>query len=133
MKNGLIREALRIAREKLPLHPQFAHWPHYCFIIQSNQIVDWGYNTSDEPPIHLGYHAQLGGAWAKTHAEVNAFRAAKGLLNPSKPFESINIRLSRQGHIRESAPCPCCSAFLKNFGCTQCWFTVDIGFAKIRL
>lgn len=133
MKNGLIREALRIAREKLPSHPQFSNWPHFCFIVQGNQIVEWGYNTENDPPIHMGYQTRLGGANSKTHAEVNAYRAAKGLLTVNKPFESINIRLSRQGDLRLSAPCTCCANFLKTMGCTRCWFSIDMGFAKIRM
>lgn len=133
MKNGLIREALRIAREKLPLHPQFAYWPHYSFIVQNNKIVEWGYNTQQEPAVHLGYSVQLDGGLSKTHAELNAYRKAKGLLNPNKNFETINIRLSRQGEIRISAPCKCCFNFLQTMGCAQCWFSTDVGFAKIGM
>lgn len=133
MKNGLIRESLRIAREKLPGHPQFDHWPHYTFIVQSNAIVDWGYNTTQEPSVHLGYNAQLDGGMSKTHAELNAFRRAKGMMNLNKPFEVINIRLNRQGLMRSSQPCKCCFTFLKTVGCSQCWFSTDIGFAKIGM
>lgn len=133
MKNGLIRDALRIARDKLPSHPQFDHWPHYAFIVQNNKLVEWGYNTAQEPAVHLGYNGQLDNGMAKTHAELNAYRSAKGLLNQSKPFETINIRLSRQGDMRLSAPCKCCFNFLKAMGCSQCWFSTDLGFAKIRM
>ncbi len=133
MKNGLIREALRIAKEKLSGHPQFSNWPHYTFIVQSNKLVEWGYNTTQEPSIHFGYSDQLEGGMSKTHAELNAFRKAKGLLNQNKSFETINIRLNRQGEIRSSAPCKCCFTFLKTMGCAQCWFSTDVGFAKIGM
>ncbi len=132
MKNGLLREALRIAREKLPGHPQFSYWPHYCFIIQNNSIIDWGYNTTQEPK-HLSYSNQLDGGKSKTHAELNAYRRAKGILNHNKSFECINIRLNRQGEIRSSAPCKCCFTFLQTVGCSQCWFSTDVGFAKIGI
>lgn len=133
MKNSLIRETLRIAREKLPSHPQFFHWPHFAFIIQDNKVIEWSYNTNEEPARHLGYHTQLEGGMAKTHAELNAYRAAKGLLNQKKPFEVINIRLSKLGNLRMSAPCKCCFTFLQTMGCSQCWFSTDVGFAKIGM
>ena len=133
MKNSLIRESLRIAREKLPRHPERMHWPHFSFIIQNNKIIEWKTNNNAEPARHLGYHTQLENGMAKTHAELNAYRAAKGLLNQNKPFETINIRLNRQGEIRLSAPCKCCFTFLKTMGCSQCWFSTDVGMAKVRM
>lgn len=133
MKNGLIKEALRIAREKLPSHSQFFHWPHYSFIVQGNKLIEWSYNTSNAPKIHFGYSTQLDGGLSKTHAELNAYRVAKGLLNHQKSFEIINIRLSRQGEIRLSKPCKCCFTFLQAMGCSQCWFSTDVGFAKIGM
>ncbi len=131
MKNGLLREALRIAREKLPGHPQFSYWPHYCFIIQNNSIIDWGYNTTQEPPIHFGYTRQLDGGKSKTHAELNAYKAAKGLINKNKAFEIINIRLSRLGNLRTSQPCGCCVNFLRSVGCQSCYFSSEVWFSKV--
>ena len=133
MKSTIIRDALRIAQEKLPAHPQFDYWPHYTFVVQSNKIVEWGYNTPQEPAKHLGYNARISHGVSKTHAELNAYRAAKGLLNPNKSFEIVNIRLSRQGSIRNSQPCACCFSFLSDLGCTHCWFSTDCGFAKIGM
>lgn len=131
MKNGLIRESLRIARGKLPSHPQFFHWPHFAFIIQDNKIIEWAYNTNAEPARHLGYHTQLEGGMAKTHAELNAYRAAKGLLDHKKTFEVVNIRLSKLGKIRLSKPCDCCTNFLRAMGCSQCWFSTADGWIKV--
>ncbi|MEN9919956.1 MAG: hypothetical protein RL662_2392 [Bacteroidota bacterium] len=131
MKNGLIRESLRIARSKLSSHSQFFNFPHFSFIIQNNKIIEWKTNSNAIPAIHLGY--KLDGGMSKTHAEVNAYRAAKGLLNQNKPFEIVNLRLNRQGEIRMSAPCKCCFTFLQTMGCSQCWFSTDFGMAKIGM
>lgn len=133
MKSSLLREAIRISREKLPTHPQFEHWPHFAFVVQNNKILDWGYNTSDTPAVHFGYHERINWGLPKTHAETNAFRAAKGLINPNKGFEVINIRLSRQANLRNSAPCSCCFNFLQTMGCVCCYFSTDCGFAKIGM
>lgn len=133
MKSRLLLDALRIAKEKLPRHPQFEHWPHYTFIVQSNKILDWGYNLQDIPPIHMGYHERINWGLPKTHSELSAWRAAKGLLNPSKSFEAINIRLSRQGEMRDSKPCSCCYQFLCSLGCSSCYFSTDLGFAKLLI
>jgi len=134
MKNTILRDAVRIAREKLPRHPQKEHWPHYSFIIQNNKIVEWSTNTGNEPAPFYGYHLRINWGLPKSHAETNSYRKAKGLLIPNKPFEIINIRLSRNnGELRMSAPCNCCHQFLALAGCSVCWFSTQMGFAKLNI
>jgi hypothetical protein len=141
MKKTLLREALRIAREKLCNHPKLKEtakrsmFIHYSFVVQDNKIVEYGYNRSEkEPPKTFGYHDRFGGNdWyiPGTHSEVDAYRKAKGLMNKNKPFEIINIRLNRQGEIRLSAPCKCCHQLLQEFGCKTFYYTTDVGMSKI--
>jgi hypothetical protein len=133
MKSNLIRDAVRIAREKLPRHPELNHWPHFTFVVQFNKIVEWGYNHNEVPPIHMGYHQRLDWNMPKTHSELSAWRAAKGLIDPSRGFETINIRLNKLGELKDSKPCTCCFSFLKTMGCIACNFSTDLGFARISM
>lgn len=136
MKANLLRECARIARSKLENHCQFSAWPHYAFIIQNNSLIDFSTNTNGEPPVHMGYHERIRwgiGGLPKRHAELNAYKKAKGLLSPTKPFECLNIRLSRQGHFRLSMPCSCCFQFLQAMGCRQCWYSSEAGFLRLGI
>lgn len=133
MKKTILRDALRIAREKLATHRQLDYFPHYAFIVQGNKIVEWGTNTEAEPPKHLGYHKRLSSADdapPKTHAEFNAWKKARGVLDPTKPFECVNIRLNKSGDLKLSAPCSCCQSFLDEMGCKSVYFTTEHGWAK---
>jgi hypothetical protein len=127
MKRNILRECLRIAREKLPRHPQYSFYPHFSFIVQDNKLVEWATNTAGTPPVHLGYEARIMDGSAKTHAEFNAWRRARGIIVADKPFECVNIRLNKRGEMRMSAPCSCCHSFLCELGCTSCYFTNDDG------
>ena len=130
MKKTILRDALRIARDKLAGHPQYKFFCHYAFIVQDNKIVEWATNTELEPPKHLGYHTRLSQAdtaHPKAHAEFNAYKKAKGILDHSKPFECINIRLNKVGEMKMSAPCCCCQTFLDELGCSTVYFSTDNG------
>jgi hypothetical protein len=118
---------MRIAREKLPRHPQLECYPHFSFIVQDNKMLEWAYNNAHHPPIHLGYETRLENGEAKTHAEFNAWKRARGIMDQNRPFECVNIRLNKAGVARMSAPCSCCHGFLKELGCTSCYFTTDAG------
>lgn len=124
MRKTILRDCLRIAREKLPRHPE-KRYLHYTFIVQDNKIIEWATNHSANPPIHLGYSSRLEDRPAKTHSEFAAWKRAKGILQHNKPFQCVNIRLNRQSELRLSAPCECCFAFLKSLACTQCYYTTD--------
>jgi len=129
MKMTILRECMRIARKKLPHHPEFLCYPHFAFIIQDNKLVEWAYNTTtDNPPVHFGYKTRFyDGRMTKNHAEFNAFRKAKGIINPARSFECINIHLKKSGRIGMSAPCVCCYGFLQEIGCAACYYTTDNG------
>jgi hypothetical protein len=131
MKKSLFRECLRIAEDKLPGHPEYKHYPHSAFIIQKNKILSFATNLSVEPPIFFGYHARINHGLPKVHAEYNAYQKAKGIIDPSDSFECLNIRLNRAGNPRLAAPCECCTRFLTSLGCSQCYFTTEIGWGKL--
>jgi hypothetical protein len=135
MKNTILRDCLRISREKLPNHPQLHCWPHFTFIIQNNSIVEWATNSAGTPDRSLGYHTRIewGDGSPKLHSELNCYKKAKGLLNKNKPFEAVNLRLSRSGNMRLSAPCSCCYNFLGAMGCRMCIFSTDFGFSKMYI
>lgn len=127
MKTTILRECVRLSKEKNA--KRVAQFRHYAFIIQKNKIVDWGVNVSKaEPLTQFGYPQRSG-----IHAETNAYRKAKGILDQDAPFEVVNIRLNRRGDLKLSKPCSCCYNFLKELGCSFVWFSTDVGFAKLKV
>jgi hypothetical protein len=129
MKKSILKECLKIAVNKISNQKEY--FLHYCFIIQNNKIVDWSINKQVDPPIHLGYHSRIVG-YPKWHAEYSAWVKSRDLIDKTKYFECINIRLDKNGCMKISAPCSCCYNFLKSLGCRVFWFTTSSGWAKIR-
>ena len=142
MKKSLLVEAVRVSREKYSSHPQ-EEFIHYSFVVQDNQILGYGVNRSADPPIHWGYQrdrtnelpnhrrCQWENYRPKIHAEIDAYRKVKGIMNHNRDFEIINIRLNKKGEIRNSKPCSCCFKLLKELGCSKFWYSFEIGFLKI--
>jgi hypothetical protein len=130
MKKSLLGLSLRISREKLPLHPEIKHFLHYSFIIQNNKIVEWATNNRHHHPIHYGYNKNNTDPdfVPKGHSEINAYKRARGLLDKDKPFDIINIRLSKKKEIRLSKPCVGCFDLLKELGCRRFYYSSPIGF-----
>lgn len=125
MKKSLITEAVAISRSKNDLHPEYGRFCHFSFVIQNNKIIEYGGNHSGQPRIHYGYNKKVRSkSWRpKTHAEASAYFKARGLLEKNKFFEIINIRLSKQGELRNSKPCDCCAEFLTALGCRCFYFS----------
>lgn len=130
MRKRILKQCLDIAiknntEEK---HPEWGNYHHFSFIIQDNKIVEWGVNRVGDPLTHFGYSPL-----SKIHAENDAMRKAKGILDKNKPFECVNIRLSKQNELKVSAPCECCYNFLKILGCKKAYFTTPVGFASVEM
>lgn len=132
MKKSLLTLAMGIAQKHNPKHPEIGRFQHFSFVIQDNKILEWATNTKKEPPRHQGYHSRLIDADypPKTHAEINAYRKAKGLMDSKKTFEMINIRLNRQGIARISKPCSCCWDMMFALGCSCFYYSSEIGFLR---
>ncbi|MFA5132666.1 MAG: hypothetical protein WC444_05090 [Candidatus Paceibacterota bacterium] len=130
MKDTVIRECVARARKKIfeKRHPQIRYHAHFTFVVQDNAIVEVGYNRSADPLIYHGYPK-----YGKIHSETDAYRKAKGILNQNKTWEVLNVRMSKKGILKNSKPCPCCSAYLRELGCRDVWFTTGNGIAKMRL
>jgi hypothetical protein len=129
MKRSIMRECIRIAEEKNTpeLHPEWGNFHHFSFVIQSNKIVEYGVNRTGAPPIGLGYNPEFG----KIHSETDAYRKARGILDPNIHFDIVNIRLNKKNMLRLSKPCKCCFGFLQSLNCKSIHFSTDTGFAKI--
>lgn len=128
MKSNILRECLRLAKEKNETRND-TNFRHYSFIIQKNKIIEMGQNIPyAEALIHFGYPENSG-----IHAECMAYKRAKGIMDHDAPFEMVNIRLSKAGKMRLSKPCECCYTFLQIQGCAIVHFSTDIGFAKLRI
>ena len=82
-------------------------------------------------PRHYGHYSRITDGLPKTHAEVVAWKKGRGLMDKSKPWEMINIRLNRQSKIMNSAPCPDCFTLMKSLGCTNIHYSTDLGFVKL--
>ena len=123
MKKSLLIEALKIASKKFKNHSE--KYIHYSFIIQNNKIIEWGMNRPGHPAKHYGYNKKSIDPTfvAKIHAEIDAFQKAKGLLNKTKYFDIINIRVNKEGKLRISKPCICCFHLLKELGCRNFYYT----------
>lgn len=128
MKAKLFNRCLRKAYElNTPKHPEYENYIHFSFLIRNNEIVNYGMNKKAEPFTYLGYPS-----YSKMHSEVDVYFRSRPRLRKDDEFEIVNIRLSRDGRIRNSTPCNCCSEFLKKLGCKTIYFTVDSGeFARI--
>lgn len=132
MKKSIFNAALQIAKSKLHKHPQVDCYPHYCFIVQDNRIIEWATNSSHIPPKHYGYHRTDDPTFVpKLHAEVFAYKRAKGLLNHDDPFEIINMRFTKNGLMRLSKPCKSCFHLMKVFGCKKFYYSSEVGFLSI--
>jgi len=118
MKKRILDDCLRLA--KILVHKHTEHFRHYSFIIQKNQIIKFGINKSIIPPVYFGFKE-----YSKLHSEFMAYKAAKGLLDKSKPFEVVNIRLSKKNETKISKPCPTCQAWLKQLNCSHIWYTTS--------
>lgn len=130
MKKRILRRAVDLAIEKLPLHPEYLHFPHFCFVVEDNGIVAWATNTRMEPPLHYGYHRPWDSGYRpKYHAEVMAYRKAM----PKPGFEIVNVRLNRLGHIKLSKPCVPCCRLLARLGCRKAYFSSEAGFLTMNL
>jgi hypothetical protein len=128
----LITESVRIARTKLTNHPQRDCYLHYSFIIQNNKIVEYATNGTWEPPIYFGYHRFEKGSKPKLHAEIWAFKKARGIIDQNKSFQIINIRMNKQGQIKMSKPCKACYNLMTTFGCDRFWYSSEAGFLELR-
>jgi len=126
MKTSLVREALRISREKLPYHSWFKYRKcHFSFVVQNNKILGWGMNKPGKAPIQYKEYSAV-------HSEIDVLKKTRGVINFNRSFEIINIRLNRQGELRLSAPCQTCGKTIKALGCKNVYFSTDTDrFAKL--
>lgn len=124
MKRKTLQECLNISfKHNNPIkHPEFDNYKHFSFILQGNKIVDWGTNRRGSPYTFLGYEP-----YQKIHSEVDAYFKARGIMDRSRSFDVVNIRLTKRGVVKVSNPCKCCTGFLKNLGCRRIYSTTNDG------
>ena len=128
MRNRIIQQCLSVAQKNNAAgrHKDNTRFLHYTFIVQRNRVLGYGMNHPGEPAIHLGYPKT-----SKIHSEIDAFRRCKHALILGVKFEALNIRLSKNGELRISKPCPCCSTFLREIGCHVVVYSTDVGFVTL--
>lgn len=114
-----VQDALR--RNTRAKRPKYHH---FSYAVQESKILASGTNLFPGI-VELRPRASV-------HAEVVCFRKARGLLDTRKPWEMVNIRLTRHNEIALAKPCPCCYGFLKAVGVSRVWFTTYEGFASLE-
>jgi hypothetical protein len=131
MTKVILRECLRLAAKKrraLKDYPRLYRF-HVSFVVQSNKVLGWGVNGGNYPWLPftgLPDHA-------REHSESAAYRKVKGILDKTKNFEIVNVRLGRQLQPKISKPCPCCYTFLRELGCQRVWFTTSSGIVSMSI
>lgn len=137
MRKKLLNKSLMIARNELLNHPEYSvnGWLHYSFLVIDNEIVEWSTNKTGIPSPIFGYQnrGNFDNFVPKIHSEFATINKVKNKVNLNNGFEIINIRLNKMGHIKNSAACKCCFAFLRSFGCKNIHFTTEIGWAKMEV
>lgn len=134
MKKSIFDTCSNTAISKLYKHPELGNFMHYSFIVQNNKIIEWGTNRRVCPAKHFGYNKKCTDVdfVPKRHSELDVYFKARGLLNKTKPFEIINIRLNKKGQLKLSKPCSCCYELLKALGCKNFYYSSAVGFLSIR-
>ena len=120
---SILRECIREAQRKLSRHDQ--PWKHFSFIV-ADKVISCATNKTAPPLTRYGYPS-----FGKLHSETEAFRKCRSIVPPA--YICINIRLNRDGSLRNSCPCDPCFKFLKYTGCTSVYFTTSHDFARIKL
>lgn len=123
MKTTILRECMRRSIIKLPHHSQ-RKWKHFSFVISDGKILSCGVNRDGDPDPRYADHCKI-------HAEVDAFRKARGILDSD--FDVVNIRMNNNGHIRMSKPCPSCENFLRSMQCRSVFYSTDDSFQEFPL
>jgi len=127
-QDRILRECLRISREKNLAHPlrskgwKYIHW---SFIIQDEKIISVGMNR--DAAIEVILPGRKDGR--KIHAEQDAVRRARNTLQLSKHWYMVNVRLNKKGLMRNSAPCSRCRSISEWLGMDRIIFTINEGWA----
>ena len=129
VKKAIFSKVLRISKRKnKETHPRWGTGKHhFSFVVQNNKVLSIGTNRDGQ--VYRWYPD-----FSIMHSENDAYRKAKGLLEPSKPFCIINVKLNKSGKVRYARPCSCCCKFLSTVGCKKAFFTEEgKGFGKILI
>jgi len=129
MNKSIIKQCLAISRElNNPFdHPEWDCYHHFSFIVVDGRVIGYSTNRKGDPLIMYGYPA-----YGKLHAEAEAYRTVKHRLI-NKPFDVINIRLSKLGNLRIAKPCEHCERFLVKRGCVRAYYSIPWGFVQLNM
>ena len=121
MRQRILSDCIKIARQQNEKHPQYGYFHHWTFIVQNNKIIGIGKNRLGNPIYYnFGFTNR-----SKIHSELDAYKKTKGIIDKNTPFYCVNIRLNRIGDLRLSKPCDCCQRFLIFAGCSGVWHSTS--------
>jgi len=104
---------------------------HFTFMCDKSRIISIGWNNTYKDSEKINgrkFRYPLGGV----HAEAAAIGRLDD-LNLCRRATLVNIRLNRQGELRNSKPCAVCMALLANLGIPRIYHTTENGFELIKL
>lgn len=126
---SIIKECIRQARKHYfsGNHPEEDCFIHYSFVIERNKIVGYSTNQKGSSPIEWGYNH-----YGKIHSEYAAYKKMRGIIKGE--FYIVNIRLNRQGELKNSCPCACCCHYLSLFNCKLVYYSISENhFGKVKI
>jgi hypothetical protein len=130
MKQRIVQECITDAVSFLSKHSQYTirgSFIHYTFVSIDGEVVGFGTNRS--PPNNFPKLSSYPYG-SMIHSEVDAYFKFAFEIRKSNRFEVLNLRLSRDGQLRNSKPCKCCNHFLKAVGATDVYYSTDAGIVK---
>jgi hypothetical protein len=103
---------------------------HFTFILDGKKIVSLGTNSKKTHPLNLLYpytnrNMETISQFVGTHSEMKAVL----LLGPEncRGLSLFNIRIDRNGMLRQSRPCRGCMSMIKNLGFYEIFHTDNEG------
>ena len=112
---------------------------HISFFIHRNRIAAIGINNKKTSPVNL-HNPKINESGQRidvtkyTCSELNSFLKIRNKTNiPYNKLTLINVRIDRNGKIRNSCPCKSCMSLIDFMGVKDVYYTNNFGsFVKLK-
>jgi tRNA(Arg) A34 adenosine deaminase TadA len=123
MNANTLTKLIEKSRQLLELVPDQKFW-HFSFIVERNKVLSFGWNKmSKTHPYALRHGYKFG----FLHSEVDAVKNFPGTPAELSHCSLVNIRISKQGKVVLSKPCPCCTKLLIGLDFKEVLYSQDDG------
>lgn len=107
---------------------------HFSIIFNRNKILAIGRNKLKTTPLNLRNAPPKTSVIIlsnkNTCAEFDAFRILRNRSNITGRLILVNVRIDRNGHIRNSHPCRFCQNLIRFLNFREVWYSTENGFKK---